>query len=131
MFLDSFATVYSFHSEFKKQAEADPETLDKHEDTIYRKMSAPILTRWWTVGTGASYAFTYYLTIYHACQTVINLHKSTVTPNVVASHFFALMSDQENFLDLSLIRSFHKRYVNPHMDWLQKTNNLSNELGFQ
>jgi len=131
MFLVSFSKVYAFHSEFKKRAEPDPSTLTKNEDTIYGKMTAPILARWWTVGSGASYTFDYYLVLFHACQTVINLYKSSSTPNVVASHLFPMMLDQDNFLDLALIRSFHKKYINRHMDWFQSTNDLSGALGFQ
>ena len=41
------------------------------------------------------------------------------------------MKDLENFIDLALIRCFHKGYVSPHLDWLQSSDDLSNKLGFQ
>jgi len=94
-------------------------------------MTAPILTRWWTVGAGASYVFDYYLHLFHACQTVINIYASNTTPNLIASDLFALMYNQENFVDMTLIRSFHKGYINRHLDWLQKSEDLTSALGFQ
>ena len=44
---------------------------------------------------------------------------------------FALMSNQENFLDVMLTRCFHKACVNPHLDWLQSAIDLTNKQGFQ
>jgi len=80
---------------------------------------------------GSSHLFDYCLVIFHACQTVINLYKSDRTPNMIASDLYNLMADQENFIDLCLIRSFHKAYVNPHFDWFQSSMELSGALGFQ
>jgi len=130
-FLESFKLVYGFHSKFHKTSESDPTTLVKYEETIYGKMTAPILTRWWTFGKASSYMFKYYLMLYHACQVIINMYKSSSTPNIIASVLFSLMSDQENFLDLTLIRSFHKRYLNGHVDWFQDCNDLVTSRGFQ
>ena len=130
-FRQQFNKVYCFHTAFKRGLLVDPSVLSVYKGTIYYKMTAPILTRWWTVGAAASYAFDYYLHLYVACQQVINIYDSTHVPNKIASTLFVLMSNQENFLDMMLIRSFHKAYVNYHLDWLQQSVDLSSKQGFQ
>jgi len=127
-FYRSYNTVLSFHSKFKKVV-ADPSS--EYKGTILAKMQQPILTRWWTVGSAASYEFDYYLVIYHACQTIINIYKSDRTPHAIASDLFAMLSDQENFIDMTLIRCYNKACLNPHLDWLQSSKDLTNHEGFQ
>jgi len=131
-FRQEFLKTYKFHSKFKKNALPDPSSAaTTYKMTTCMKMLAPILPRWWTVGAGASYAFDYYLYIYHVCQQVINTYDSVTAPYKIALSLFALMSNQENFLDMMLIRSFHKACVNPHMDWFQSADDLSGEQAFQ
>jgi len=127
-FYKSYNKVLAFHSKFV-QEEVDPS--GKYKKTILAKMQQPILSRWWTVGSAASYVFDYYLVICHACQTVVNLYTSSTTPCGIASDLFAMMSDQENFIDMTLIRSFNKAYLNPHLDWLQSSKDLSSHQAFQ
>ena len=112
-FLVNFNEVSAFHSSFKRDV---PDPSAKCEGTILAKMLAPILTRWWTVGSAASCAFDYYLQLFHAAQTIINVYSSVSRANKIASALCSLMLDQENFIDLCLIRSFHKRCVNKHLD---------------
>jgi len=99
-FYRSYNIVLSFHSNFKKVV-ADPSS--KYKGTILAKMQQPTLTRWWTVRSAASYEFDYYLVIYHACQTIINIYKSDRTPHAIASDLFTMLLDQENFIDMTLI----------------------------
>ena len=99
--------------------------------TVLWKMQQPMLTRWWTVGAGASFVFDYYLAFFHACQTVINVFDSVTAPNGIASDLFSMMANPENFIDLVLIRCFNKAYINHHFDWMQTCKDLAEELGFQ
>jgi len=130
-FHKSYALVLAFHSKFKKDQPLDPTSLEKYKQTVYSKMTAPILTRWWTVGAGASFVFDYYLVMYHACQAIINTFDSSSRANKIASCLFALMTDRVNFIDMTLIRSFNKTYIHPHLDWLQSSNEDTDNLGFQ
>jgi len=123
--------VHGYHSSFKKNTETDPSDLTKYKGTIFYKMVAPMLTRWWTVGSGASHVFDYYLQLFHACQTVINIYPSGSTPNDIASDLFAMLKDQDNFIDMCLIRTFNKNCLNTHLDWLQSSKDLTNACGFQ
>jgi len=41
------------------------------------------------------------------------------------------MKDQENFVDVTLIRCYHKAYLNKHLDWLQSCQDLTGRYGFQ
>jgi len=127
-FLVNFNEVRAFHSNFRRDV---PDPSAKYEGAILANMLAPILTRWWTVGLAASCTFDYYLQLFHVTQTTINIYSSVSRANKIASALYSLMLDQENFIDLSLIRSFHKRYVNKHLDWLQLSDDLTEALGFQ
>jgi len=131
MFYQSCKKTFEFHTQFYKQVESDPTALKKFKLTIYAKMTAPILSRWWTVGAGSSYVFKCYLQIIHAAQTTMNMYPSGSNPCNIASDLFSLMSNQENFVDMTLIRCFHKAYVNKHFDWLQDCDDLSGIVGFQ
>jgi len=127
-FLIKHNKVLAFHPAFKK-ASADPDRL--YKQTVLQKMQQPILTRWWTVGVGSSFVFDCCLALFHACQTVVNAHNSDRTPCMIASHLCSMMSDQENFIDVTLIRCFHKACMFPHFDWFQSCTDLSNTVGFQ
>jgi len=82
------------------------------------------------VGEGASYTFTCYLQMFHACQTVINVYGSDSSPHKIASALFSLMLDPENFIDVALIRCFNKAYIHDHLNWSQSCDDLSGALGF-
>jgi len=131
VFMVDLKKTHGFHSSFKINNESDPSTLTKCKETIYRTMIAPILTRWWTVGSGASHVFDCCLQLFCACQTVINMYPSGSTPNDIASDLFAMMKDQNNFIDMCLIRTFNKNYLNTHLDWFQDSKDLTNANGFQ
>ena len=111
--------VNDFHPSFKKNTETDPSNLAKHEGAIFMKMVAPVLTRWWTVGSGASCVFDCCLQLLYACQTVINICPSGSAPNDSASDLFAMMKDQNNFVDMCLVRTFNKNCLNVHLVWFQ------------
>jgi len=42
-----------------------------------------------------------------------------------------MMSNQETFLDMTLLRCFCKAYINPHFDWFQRATDLTNKIAFQ
>ena len=73
-FCEVYTNIYGFHKAFKKGPLADPSILSLYKGTIYYKMTAPILTRWCTVGAAASYVFDNYLYTYVACQQVVNIY---------------------------------------------------------
>ena len=123
--------IVGFHSKFNKAAPTDPESLSQCKDTIYAKVAAPILTRWWTVGAGASYLFECCLQLCHACQAIINTHPGDSKANKIASGLFSLMTDHQNFIDMALVRCFNKAYVHPHLRWLQACTDFTNRHGFQ
>jgi len=98
---------------------------------ILQKRIAPILTRWWMAGEASSFTFDYHLQLCHACQTVINVYPSDFAPNRIASSLCALMFDQENFVDLTLICCFKEGHMNEHLDWLQSCDDMSGAQAFQ
>jgi len=58
VFCQSYNTVLAFHSKFNKVV-TDPSS--EYKGTMLAKMQQPILSRWWTVGSGASCTFDCYL----------------------------------------------------------------------
>lgn len=126
-FVCNFTIVCGFHSKFKKVL-TSPTNIAKR--SLLGKMQAPISTQWWTVGSTSSYAFDYYLVLFHAWQTIINMCSSNTTPNIIASALFSMMKNQETFIDMTLIRCFHKVHINPNFDWLQPCTDLSGVKGF-
>ena len=120
--------IVKFHSKFNKTA---IDTDANYTGTMLAKMTQPMLTRWWTVGAAASFVFDYYLQIFHACQTIINVYGSDSSPYKIASILYAMMKDPETFIDMTLIRGFNKAYLHPHLRWLQESDNLTGTLGFQ
>jgi len=123
-----FAKIYTFHSQFNKQ-ELDPDS--NYMGTLLQKMTQPILTRWWTVGVAAAVVFQCCLQMFHACQMVVNVYGSDSSPYKIASTLFSMMKDPETFIDLTLIRCFNKVHLHPHLDWLQRSDDLTGTLGFQ
>jgi len=59
------------------------------------------------------------------------MYRSGLNPSNIASDLLSLMSNQENFVDTTLIRCFHKAYINKHFGWLQDCDDLTGTLGFQ
>jgi len=130
-FCQAFNAVRLYHTKFKKDEPVDPTTLTKFKGTIYSKVLAPMLTRWWTVGAGATHLFRHCLQFCHVCQSLINTCASDSRANRIASSLFALMTDQENFLDMCLIYAFNRGHIPPNLDWLQSCDDLTLDLGFQ
>ena len=126
-----FAAVVKCSSGFNTAEIVDPTTTTKCVATIHAKMTAPILTRWWTVGAATSYMYEYYLQLFYAAQTVINAYKSGAGPHTIASCLFSHVLNQENFIDLTLIRGYHKAMTTPHLDWFQSCQDLTGKMGFQ
>jgi len=54
-FYKTYNRVRGFHLKFK--TDVVDTTTKKLKGTLLAKMLAPILTRWWTVGAGASFVF--------------------------------------------------------------------------
>jgi len=129
-FCDKFKTTFNCHSKFKTNEVVDPDT-ERCLHTALHKMTEPILTRWWTVGAGANCAFDCYPQLCHAAQTVINIYAGGSGPHGIASCLCAHMTNQENCIDLTLIRSCHKGHTSPHLDWLQSCVDLSMTQAFQ
>ena len=130
-FCQSHVKVLAFHSKFKRGAPVDPETLNKLKGTVYSKMIAPVLTRWWTVGTGCLYAFDCCLVFCHVCQSVINSYTSEAKVNRIASGLHSFVSDVVNFIDMTLIQCFNHACTHPHLRWFQECTECTNKCGFQ
>ena len=85
-----------------------------------KKMAAPILTRWWTVGE-ASRSIVEYLPIFiQIARNMINYHKADSKLNKIASSLVSLISEPIIVSDIKLIKCFHGIFIDDHFNWLQK-----------
>jgi len=84
--------------------------------TMLAMIQAPVLTRWWTVGVGASYSFKCYLQVLRVCQILINRCKSDSRTNTIASGLYALMTDPNSLADLVSMKCFHCSFIRKHLD---------------
>lgn len=99
------------------------------ETTRLRKLPAPILTRWHTVGATATAVWHSYVLLFQCLQIVINIHGSRVAGKI-ASGMMPLMVQPELFSDLALIHCYHQCYFTPQMSWMMECNDLT-KPGFQ
>lgn len=109
-----------------------PPTLEEeYRKQVLRKLQAPVLTRWWTVGAGAHLATKIYLLLVRITQNVINCHPTRDKKNKIASGLQPLLLEPEIFSDLALVDCFHTAFFCPHLDWIQSATDLTNVPGFQ
>jgi len=107
-------------------------TLDEEDrKQVLRRLQAPVLTRWWTVGAAANLAFKIHLVLLRVTQNVINCHPTRDKKNKIASGLQPLLLEPEINADLALIECFHTVFFCPHLDWVQSTTDLTNVPGFQ
>lgn len=125
-----FSTTFGYSTGFNATELVNRATTTKYVGTIHSKMTAPILTRWWMVGAATSYIYECYLKLFHAAQMAINACKSGAGPHSIASYLFSHLLNQENFIDLTLIRGYHKAHMTPHLDWFQSCQDLMGKMGF-
>ena len=104
---------------------------DDIKGSLLEKIQAPVLTRWWTVGVGAEHLFCFYPAIFKAAQVVVNSNDRNSRPWKIASGLYKLMSDPHNFIDVALVKCFHKHFISRHVGWLQSSTDLSGTEGFQ
>ena len=91
-------------------------------DDLFRvkKIAAPILTRWWTVGEAAKDILEYFPILIEMTETFRNVNTSHTRMNKIASGVISLMREPEIVSDIKLISCFHAVFLNSHFAWLQK-----------
>lgn len=109
-----------------------PKKIDKDtgdELTSLRKLPAPILTRWHTVGETATAVWHSYVLFFQCLQITINVHGSRVAGKI-ASGMMPIMVQPEVFSDLALIHCYHQCYFTKQMSWMMSSKDLT-KPGFQ
>ena len=85
-----------------------------------KKISAPILTRWWTVGEAAKNIIEHFPILIEMAKMFRNVNPSNNKLNKIASGILSLMNEPIIISDIKLISCFHDTFLNQHFDWLQK-----------
>jgi hypothetical protein len=123
-FTDKWLTVMAFRNFSSTLEEADAKAC-------MRKLQAPVLTRWWTVGQGSHLAWKIWLLLLRITQSVINCHPTRAKQNKIASGLQPLLLEPDIFSNLVLIDCFHTAFFCPHLDWIQLATDMTNFSGFQ
>ena len=100
------------------------------DSTKVKKMTAPVLTRWWYVGEACKYVWDNYPSIVKATQMIINMYGAS-KPNKIASGLQPLLLEPELFSDLVLLKCYHVAFFTENLKWLQDCVDLSDRPGFQ
>ena len=95
------------------------------------KFQCPVLTRWETVGKGATILWENYPLIFVISQFTCNWKKTSNKYNTAASNLQSLLLEEDIFSDLALIYDYHKNYMEGHFDWLQQCTDMTQVPGFQ
>ena len=85
-----------------------------------KKIAAPILTRWWTVGQAAKNIIEYFPILIEMVKRFRNANPSNNKLNKIASGLLSLIAEPIIVSDIKLIACFHDTFLNQHFDWLQK-----------
>ena len=85
-----------------------------------KKIAAPILTRWWTVGQAAKNIIEYFPILIEMVKRFRNANPSNNKLNKIASGLLSLIAEPIIVSDIKLISCFHDIFLNQHFDWLQK-----------
>jgi hypothetical protein len=85
-----------------------------------KKVPAPVLTRWWTVGVCAAFALEHWDIVLAICHGVIQKYKTSSALNQIASATQALMKTNVIKCDVELIYAYDSFFFNKHFEWLQR-----------
>ena len=85
-----------------------------------KRIPAPILTRWWTVGVAAEFLLDHWDIIELIVHGSIQCRTTDKAVNQIASGVQALMNNGQIKSDVHLINAFHKHFLSPHFAFLQK-----------
>ena len=77
-------------------------------ETKVKKIAAPILTRWWTVGEAAKNILEYLPILMELARRLRNANASNTKMNKIASGILSLMAEPIVVSDIKLISSFHE-----------------------
>ena len=100
----------------KTEVELGITSADK---TRVKKLAAPTLTRWWTVGEAAKIILKHLPILLEIARRVRNANPSNTKLNKIASGLLSLMDEPIIVSDIKLISSFHEAFLNHHFHWLQ------------
>ena len=94
----------------------------KPDDNLVKvkKIAAPILTRWWTVGEAAKNIIDNLPVLLEMARNFRNANPSNSRMNKIASGVLSLFAEPIIVSDIKLISCFHDIFLNQHFNWLQK-----------
>ena len=79
---------------------------DEFRGNADKKLQAPILTRWWSVGVAVKQVLKNKDILENICQKIVNANNSTSKANKVASQVQSLLNETMIISDLLLLKGF-------------------------
>ena len=97
----------------------------------FKKIAAPIITRWWTVGVADSDFLDKFPIFLELCKLLRNVYTSENSRNKISSSILSLSREAVIISDVNLIACYHDAFLNKNFAWLQKGDTaIGNSPGF-
>jgi hypothetical protein len=96
-----------------------------------KRVPAPVLTRWWTVGVCALFFVKHWDILLQLCHGVMQRFNMKSASSQIASANWALMHTPEIRADVELVVAYHDTFFFKHFKWLQRGDpQIGNRPGF-
>ena len=97
----------------------------------FKKIAAPIITRWWTIGAAATDFLEKYSIFITLAKHIRNINTSDKAKNKIASSILSLCKEPVIMSDVNLIACYHETFLNKNFAWLQRGDEaIGNSPGF-
>jgi len=105
---------------WRKEWNRAAETVAPEWKGKVKKLAAPIVTRWWTVGEAARLIVLYLPILVQIVKNAIQSTRTDSKVNKIASGLKSLIDEVIIVSDIKFLACFHASYLNSHFSWLQK-----------
>mmetsp|Transcript_22644 Transcript_22644/g.67005 ORF Transcript_22644/g.67005 Transcript_22644/m.67005 type:complete len:219 (+) Transcript_22644:1297-1953(+) len=96
-----------------------------------KKYPKPVMTRWWYVGCASQKLLEQWEDWKMVSEAVINNKSTDTAANKVASGLWSLMNEPVLKAHLHFMCAYHKAFIVPHFEWLQKMDERTKRSGFR
>ena len=94
------------------------------EGNVDKKLQAPILTRWWSVGVAVKQILKNKDVLSYMCQKIVNANNASTKANKVASQVQSLLHEEVIISDLKLLKGFCEYFFDENFKWMQQSDDL-------
>ena len=103
----------------------------KKFDEKFKKITEPVLTRWWTVGAAAQEVKPNWEKWTAIAQQCVDAYPSISSANLCGSACTSMLAEPAIFAHICWIVAFHDAFWNNHFVWLSARDFVTGEPGFR